>query len=51
MLIVPQFGCVICKLTSIKPTREMLPAISPATTATNPSTVFQAIVKYSSRRP
>jgi hypothetical protein len=39
------------KLSIPKPTREILPAISPATTAVNPSAVFQAIVKYSSRRP
>jgi hypothetical protein len=30
---------------------EMLPAIAPAVIATIPSTVFQAIVKYSSRLP
>src|SRR6266851_7158799 len=39
------------KLSIPKPTREMLPAIAPAMTATNPSTAFHAIVKYSSLRP
>src|SRR5437879_12500083 len=39
------------KLPIPKPTREMLPAIPPATTATRPSRLFHAIVKYSSRIP
>src|SRR5215469_4668380 len=34
-----------------KPTREILPAIAPAMTATSPSRVFHPIVKYSSRFP
>ncbi len=39
------------KLSTPKPTEEMLPAIAPATTAIRPSSTFQAIVKYSSLRP
>ena len=39
------------KLSIPKPTSEMLPAIPPAMTATKPSRLFQAIVKYSSRFP
>src|SRR5207247_11209413 len=39
------------KLSIPKPTREMLPAIPPATTATRPSRLFHAIVKYSKRIP
>src|SRR5947208_10557152 len=39
------------KLSMPKPTREMLPAIAPATTATRPSRLFHAMVKYSSRFP
>jgi hypothetical protein len=39
------------KLSIPKPTSEMLPAITPAMTATNPSRLFQPIVKYSSRLP
>src|SRR3989442_1626032 len=38
-------------LTIPNPTREMLPAIPPATTATRPSRLFHAIVKYSNRIP
>lgn len=39
------------KLSTPKPTSEMLPAIAPATTATRPSNAFHPIVKYSSLRP
>ena len=39
------------RLSVPKPTREMLPAIAPAMTATSPSRVFHPIVKYSSRFP
>lgn len=39
------------KLSIPKPTREMLPATTPAMTATKPSRVFQTTVKYSSFRP
>jgi hypothetical protein len=39
------------KLSIPNPTREMLPANKPATTATNPSRAFHAMVKYSSLRP
>src|ERR1700733_886733 len=35
------------KLSMPKPTREMLPASAPTMTATSPSTLFHAIVKYS----
>jgi hypothetical protein len=34
-----------------KPTSEMLPACTPATTATSPSRLFHAMVKYSKRFP
>jgi hypothetical protein len=39
------------KLSIPKPIKEMLPAKVPATTATNPSILFHAMVKYSSRFP
>ena len=39
------------KLSTPKPTREMLPASIPAKTATIPSRLFHAMVKYSSRFP
>lgn len=39
------------KLSIPNPTSEMLPAIAPAITATRPSRLFQAMVKYSSRFP
>ena len=39
------------KLSIPKPMSEMLPAIAPEITATNPSRVFHAMVKYSSRLP
>ena len=39
------------KLSTPKPTRDMLPALAPATTATIPSRQFQPIVKYSSLFP
>jgi hypothetical protein len=39
------------KLSIPKPTSEMLPAITLATTATKPSNAFHAMVKYSSLRP
>src|SRR5262245_26022146 len=39
------------KLSIPNPTRDMLPAIIPATTATRPSSTFHPIVKYSSPRP
>src|SRR5258705_5457206 len=39
------------KLSMPNPTREMLPAASPAMTATTPSRQFHTIVKYSSLRP
>src|SRR5258708_28110520 len=39
------------KLSIPNPTREMLPASAPATTATSPSKLFHAIVKYSNCLP
>jgi hypothetical protein len=39
------------KLSIPKPTSEILPAIAPAMTATNPSKVFHPMVKYSSLCP
>jgi hypothetical protein len=39
------------KLSTPKPTSEMLPAIAPAMMATRPSSEFHAMVKYSSLRP
>ena len=39
------------KLSIPKPTSEMLPANVPATKATRPSRLFQAMVKYSKRFP
>src|SRR5437660_9709664 len=39
------------KLSTPKPTSEMLPARTPAKTATKPSRAFHATVKYSSLRP
>src|SRR5260370_13394648 len=39
------------KLSMPNPLRDTLPATAPAITATNPSKVFQPMVKYSSLRP
>src|SRR5258708_23322425 len=39
------------KLSMPNPMRDTLPATAPAITATNPSKVFQPMVKYSSLRP
>jgi colicin import membrane protein len=39
------------KLSTPKPTREMLPAAAPARIAIRPSNVFHPIVKYSRRLP
>ncbi len=39
------------KLSMPNPTRDTLPVTAPAITATNPSRVFHAMVKYSSLRP
>src|SRR6266403_4629993 len=39
------------KLSTPKPTNEMLPAITPIKTASKPSIAFHVMVKYSSLRP